>query len=268
MFLNKENQYIVLPFTILILIMCGCISNLQGGCFMKKAITFSFDDGVTQDIRLISLLDKYNLKSTFNLNSGTLGQSGVVRCLDKSASHQKVRADEVKDIYKDHEIACHTLNHIPLVTLNDDEIIFQVEEDRKNLEKLCGYPVVGMAYPGSSKLKVPNNNLSVAKIIQNNTSIKYVRNSIATHNFNLQSWLFQFQPTVHTFDFDNMEELGRKFLELEPQEPKVFYIFGHSYEFDCFNTWERLERFFDMISNKDDILYATNRDIILKKWYE
>ena len=34
-----------------------------------KAITFSYDDGVTQDIRLVELLNKYNLKSTFNLNS-------------------------------------------------------------------------------------------------------------------------------------------------------------------------------------------------------
>ena len=35
----------------------------------KKAITFSYDDGVTQDVRLIELLNKYGLKSTFNLNS-------------------------------------------------------------------------------------------------------------------------------------------------------------------------------------------------------
>ena len=35
----------------------------------KKAVTFSYDDGVTQDIRLIELLNKYHLKCTFNLNS-------------------------------------------------------------------------------------------------------------------------------------------------------------------------------------------------------
>ena len=28
----------------------------------KKAVTFSFDDGVTQDIRLIEILNKYGLK--------------------------------------------------------------------------------------------------------------------------------------------------------------------------------------------------------------
>ena len=39
----------------------------------KKAITFSFDDGVTQDIRVIKILNQYGLKGTFNLNSGFFG---------------------------------------------------------------------------------------------------------------------------------------------------------------------------------------------------
>ena len=29
-----------------------------------KAVTFSFDDGVTQDIKLIEILNKYGLKAT------------------------------------------------------------------------------------------------------------------------------------------------------------------------------------------------------------
>lgn len=38
-----------------------------------KALTFSFDDGVTQNIRLIEILNRYGLKEAFNLNSGFLG---------------------------------------------------------------------------------------------------------------------------------------------------------------------------------------------------
>ena len=44
----------------------------------KKAITFSYDDGVTQDIQLIELLNKYNLKCTFNLNSELLGTNNIL----------------------------------------------------------------------------------------------------------------------------------------------------------------------------------------------
>jgi peptidoglycan/xylan/chitin deacetylase (PgdA/CDA1 family) len=39
----------------------------------KKALTFSYDDGVLQDIRLIELFNKYGMKATFNLNSEKLG---------------------------------------------------------------------------------------------------------------------------------------------------------------------------------------------------
>ena len=43
-----------------------------------KAVTFSYDDGTTQDIRLIELLNKYGLKSTFNLNSGLFSKNKIL----------------------------------------------------------------------------------------------------------------------------------------------------------------------------------------------
>ena len=41
-----------------------------------KYLTFSFDDGITQDKRMLAILDKYRLKCTFNLNSALLGLKG------------------------------------------------------------------------------------------------------------------------------------------------------------------------------------------------
>ena len=35
---------------------------------LKRIVTFSFDDGSQNDVRLISLFDKYRLKATFHLN--------------------------------------------------------------------------------------------------------------------------------------------------------------------------------------------------------
>ena len=40
----------------------------------RKMLTLSFDDGTVQDKRFIKLIDKYNLRATFNLNSGFFGQ--------------------------------------------------------------------------------------------------------------------------------------------------------------------------------------------------
>ena len=34
----------------------------------EKALTLSYDDGVDTDIRFIELLEKFNIKCTFNIN--------------------------------------------------------------------------------------------------------------------------------------------------------------------------------------------------------
>ena len=116
-----------------------------------KAITFSYDDGVTQDKRLIEIFDKYDLKATFNLNSELLGKDGSLIRDNKLVSHIKNKPGEIKEIYKNHEVAAHTLTHPMLPTLPDEEIIRQVAEDVKNLENLTDRQVVGMAYPGGGE---------------------------------------------------------------------------------------------------------------------
>ena len=68
----------------------------------KKALTFSFDDGVTQDIRLIEILDKYGLKCTFNLNSEFLGLDGTLDRNGRTVRHDKIARDKIKEVYKNH----------------------------------------------------------------------------------------------------------------------------------------------------------------------
>ena len=62
----------------------------------KKAITFSFDDGVIQDRRLVALMDKYNLKGTFNLNSGMLGKKDIFEYEGKTVDYSRVEESEIR----------------------------------------------------------------------------------------------------------------------------------------------------------------------------
>ena len=226
----------------------------------KKAVTFSYDDGVTQDIRLIELLNKYNLKCTFNLNSQRLGTNKMLMQGYGRISHYKIHPSDVRFVYDGHEIAAHTLDHPVLPKVADDaEVIRQVEQDRLQLSDLAGYEVVGMAYPCGGV----NNDDRVAELIKTHTGIRYSRTIIANESFDPQEDLFRFQPTVHSSNFDKMMELAREFLEMKTETPKIFYIWGHSYEMDYAVDWARLEEFFQLISHRDDIFYGTNREILL-----
>ena len=226
-----------------------------------KAVTFSYDDGVTQDIKLIGLLDKYDLKCTFNLNSEKLGTKGMLMRENQRIAHYKIHPADVKSVYENHEVAVHTLTHPRLPELDDDEVIRQVEQDRLNLSELVGYEVVGMAYPCGGV----NNDDRVAEIIKNNTGVKYSRTITNTDSFDIQPNLYRFNPNVcHVMQYDRLMELGKRFIELKTDVPQIFYVWGHSYEMDFRNdNWTRLEEFFKLISNKDDIFYGTNKEVLL-----
>lgn len=224
----------------------------------KKAVTFSFDDGVTQDVRLIEILNKYGLKGTFNINSGLLGLPGQLNRSWGIVNHTKVKASEVKNIYAGHEVAVHSLTHPTLVGLDEETIIRQVDEDRKALEQLVGYPVVGMAYPNG-----PNDDF-VAGVIANNTPIRYSRTTESTHSFKVQKEnLLRYNPTVYYIE-DCLEELVDKFLASESDEDQLLYIWGHAYEMDArLISWEKFEEICQKLANRADIFYGTNKEVLL-----
>ena len=70
----------------------------------QKAVTFSYDDGVKQDIRLAEMFDKYGVKGTFNVNSSNL----------KRVDDGHLTVDQIKEhiLNKGHEVAVHTAHHV------------------------------------------------------------------------------------------------------------------------------------------------------------
>lgn len=226
----------------------------------KKAVTFSFDDGVMQDIKTIEILNKYGLKATFNLNSGALG---CVSGKDQyGARHDRVLASKVSEIYNGHEIAAHTLTHPNLTELEEESIVRQIEIDRRLLKELCGYDIVGMAYPCGGV----NNDERVASIIAKHTSICYARTITSTHNFALQTELLRFNPTVSYTEEGVVERLIDEFMEKQTEKPQLFYLWGHTYEFDRNGgSWNRFENICKALAGKIDIFYGTNREVLLNK---
>lgn len=100
----------------------------------KKAVTFSYDDGTTQDIRLIELLNRYNLKATFNLNSGLLGKNGWLIRENEKISHYKVWPGDVRELYMGHEVAVHTLTHIRQAQKQAEKTLAALQNRRQQLE--------------------------------------------------------------------------------------------------------------------------------------
>ena len=70
-----------------------------------KAVTFSYDDAIQSDRRFIELLNKYNLKGSFNISSH------MCITAEGEENPRNIKLSEIKDVYKGHEIASHGYTH-------------------------------------------------------------------------------------------------------------------------------------------------------------
>lgn len=225
----------------------------------KKYFTLSYDDGVTQDIRLVEIFNRYGLKCTFNLNSGRFGTDGEVQMGGKKITHNKVEAAAVAEIYAGHEVATHSLTHPSLPALEASQIIAEVRGDRLELSRLVGYEVNGHAYPGG------HYDERVARILKNDCGIRYARTVKSTFDFCRPTELLMWNPTCRHGDV-GVPELLDKFIQAEPTDSDLlFYLWGHSYELDFgneLNSWEYIERLCERIAGKSDIIYCTNGEFL------
>ena len=222
-----------------------------------KAFTLSYDDGVEQDIKLMSIFDKYGLKCTFNLNSGSFAEEGTV--FEPGNVHRHLTKAATLATYSggNHEVALHTHNHPHLECLTSSEVVYQVMKDREVLEEMFERPIRGFAYPYGTYNDAVVDALRACGVV-------YARTVVSTESFDMPKDWLRLPATCHHKN-PRLMELGEKFLDMQLRDgahaPKLFYLWGHSYEFEQNDNWELIDKFCAMISGKDDIWYATNMEI-------
>lgn len=220
----------------------------------RKALTFSYDDGVQQDKRLIEILDRFQMKGTFNISSALLKEGGGWNEWQRGLRVSYIDASEVPAVYRDHEVAVHTAHHLDLRELDAAALQAEIAGDKQALEALIGREVVGMAYPYGAY-----NDAVIAAA--RDAGIVYSRTIEDSGCFDLPAEPLAWGHTCHHND-ERLFELAEQFLALTPDTPQVFTVWGHSYEFDVNENWERIEAFCRRMAHRDDIAYVTNREAL------
>ena len=223
----------------------------------NKALIISMDDGVNTDRKLVQLLNKYNIKGTFHLNSGNLGKENYLS------------KEEVKSLLKNHEVSVHSANHPNLTLLPKAGIRQEVQDDRKELERLTGCIVNGMAYPFG------NYNDSVIDVLME-CGIVYARTVEESYNFSIPVNFLRWAPTIHQFKnaflkpgdtTNNKKELAIFYTTinnfLAADTLSLLDIWGHSWENTREgNDWHETEYFLKLVANNPAILYTTQIDLV------
>ena len=224
--------------------------------FRLKAVTLSYDDANRQDKRLISIMKEHGLKGTFNINSGAYGGQFT------GEETGRMSRQEAIDLYtncENVEIAIHGYRHLSLTNISPEVAIDEIVTDRKDLEKTYNRVVKGMAYAYSDY------NDQVVELLKT-LGIDYARTANTTCKFDMPTDWLRWNTTCHHKD-PRLMDLAKEFVEIQEvsrhfqNHLQLFYLWGHSYEFDAQNNWNVIEDFAKFIANRDDIWYATNGEI-------
>ena len=234
--------------------------NLRFPGGRRKALTLSYDDGVRQDLRLLELLDRYGVKCTFNLNSGTLGRVLFGGPPDREPLDLScVKPEEVASVYAGHEVAGHGLWHSSLPDIGTPGAMLEIIDDRAKLEELSGQRVQSFAYPFGLHSAEVRTLLRLA-------GYRSARTVVSTGGFGLPEDFLQWDATCH-HDDPRLMELAKTFCEGGSGEPfafapQLFYLWGHAYEFDIHHNWDRIEEFLRYVGQfGETVWFATNGEI-------
>ena len=206
-----------------------------------KALTLSYDDGQVYDRRLVEILNRAGIRATFHLNSGNLDKPGFV-----------TRA-ELPALYQGHEIACHGVTHRHPLQMTRDEWAAEIWQDRLALEEAGRCIVQGMSYAFGEY------DAAIVESLRT-FGIRYSRTVESTGRFTLPRDFLRWTPTCH--HNDRLAQRTEAFLNTPGYEKMpLFYLWGHSFEFERENTWDRIEAFAGRIGGNPDIWYATNGEV-------
>ena len=218
----------------------------------NKVFTLSYDDGVTQDRRLVEIFNRYNVKCTFNLGCGNLGWKSDPKF---PVNTSRIEPEEVRELYRKHEVGGHALYHSDISSLGAPYSMYEILEDKAGLEKLTGYPLKMFAYPFGLFNEKNKEYLKIA-------GYKGARTVKSTLAFDLPQDPYELNPTCHHND-EKLMELAEKFITMRTFKPSMFYVWGHGYEFDRNDNWDVIENLVKYISeNGQDIWFATNGEIL------
>ncbi|MEE1220178.1 MAG: polysaccharide deacetylase family protein [Ruminococcus sp.] len=218
----------------------------------EKVFNVTYDDGVLQDVRFVELLNKYKLKGTFNLNSGLI-KNEFEWLHEKGFVVKRLSKEKVFDLYTGHEIASHTLTHPFMQDKTESEILYELKEDKKNLENIFNQKIKGFAVPFDYYS-------DLIEACAKKSGFEYARISEESLSFKPQTDYHRWKATI--FHTDNtLEKFVNNFIDSD-EELAIFQIAGHTYDLDAEDMWDKIESIFNIISLQDNIISMTTIEII------
>lgn len=199
-------------------------------------IVTSWDDACKHDLKVVELLEKYNLPGIF------YWPCNLARAKNVGRIQEFLTLNDCVEISKKFEVGSHTVTHQYLPDLNVQQIKNEIVVSKKFWEKLIDKPVTSFCYPRGR-------NNGMIRLLVKGAGYTDARTTIVGCTQPSQD-PFLTTTSVH-IGIDRVEYKGkcwedfaRDMLKRAREEDSIFHIFGHSWEIEKEKDWQALEDLF------------------------
>ena len=235
-------------------------------------ITTSWDDGSPSDIRLAELLIKYHIPATFYLPINNVER----RCLGR---------EEIISFSRDFDIGCHTYHHIDLTSISIHKAQKEIMDGKQELEQIIGRNVPSFCYPlgryNDSIVKIVKEcGFTGARTIRLHTRYisnpykagtmvatkqyqyffkRYLLHTVAAKDYGMLGFIFKKGLFLKGWDRAAAESL-----DFIINNGGIWHLWGHSWEIEANNDWDKLESIFRLIDDLPrEVLKINNSQLFL-----
>jgi peptidoglycan/xylan/chitin deacetylase (PgdA/CDA1 family) len=228
-------------------------------------ITTSWDDGHVLDDRLAHLLEAYALPATFYIAPRNV----------EIPPEDRLDVHGLRALAERFEIGGHTLRHLRLPTLDDDDARAEIRDGKHALEDAIGLPVDTFCYPAGRYqaqhvAMVRDEGFRVARTVRRHETGTSAPLEMATtmHTYRhlvdgpTAALLAGLRPVRTGRFYWNWDEMAMALFDKVLAVGGIYHLWGHSWEIDDHGDWARLERVFAYISGRAGVEYVTNGELV------
>lgn len=210
---------------------------------IPKFIT-SWDDYSPLNYRLADLLIKYRIPAIFFIELGNPQE------FPNAWPHQKENEAQIKNLYsRGFWIGGHTYIHPPdIKILSDFHLEKEIIWNKKQLENIINEKIEWFAYPRGRF------DARIKKYVRN-AGYKFARTTRILNKGYIDDF-YEIDTTIHcrqrqeyqNWDWLELAKVRISELKMKPDELPYIHIWGHSWEIEKYNEWNKLEELFKYIN--------------------
>jgi peptidoglycan/xylan/chitin deacetylase (PgdA/CDA1 family) len=214
-------------------------------------------------MRLARMLKEHGLGATFY----------VAPQNQEFAKPDLLTTQQIRDLSHDFEVGAHSMTHRRLPTVSEQQAKEEIVESKAVLERITGKEVKVFCYPGGAYTELHVQLVKDAGYRYARTVAQYAftvgdpyeaGTSLHTYNHRFNLWrtarFAKFRP-IKVLRYLEWDVLARAMFDQVIKEGGIYHIWGHSWEIDDHDDWERLEGVFRYISANPKVKYVTNGEL-------